>query len=194
VESYFSGDVMRLITAVLIGSLSMAAYAEDFQALKAEGAALIPPFGQHLMSTVKSAMESGGPVKAVEACQLLAPEIAGQHSKQPWKVGRTSLKVRNPSNTADAWEKQVLEQFAERAAAGEPVTELSHAEVVGDEFRMMKAIATGEPCLACHGKNIQPSLAAVIDVRYPEDEARGFALGELRGAFTLRRTLEVGND
>lgn len=74
------------------------------------------------------------------------------------------------------------------------MTELSHAEVVGGEFRMMKAIATGEPCLACHGKNIQPSLAAVIDVRYPEDEARGFALGELRGAFTLRRTLEVGND
>ena len=185
---------MRLITAILIGSLSMAAYAEDFQALKAEGAALIPPFGQHLMSTVKSAMVSGGPVKAVEACQLLAPEIAGQHSKQPWKVGRTSLKVRNPANTADAWEKQVLEHFAERAAAGEPVTELSHAEVVGGEFRMMKAIATGEPCLACHGKNIQPSLAAVIDVRYPEDEARGFALGELRGAFTLRRTLEVGND
>lgn len=30
---------MRLITAVLIGSLSMAAHAEDFQALKAEGAA-----------------------------------------------------------------------------------------------------------------------------------------------------------
>ena len=185
---------MRLTTAILLGSLSMTAYAEDFQALKAEGAALLPAFGQHLMATVKSAMQTGGPVKAVEACQLLAPEIAVQHSKHPWQVGRTSLKVRNPANTADAWEKQVLEQFAQRAAAGEPIAELSHAEMVGGEFRMMKAIATGEPCLACHGKNIEPSLAAVIDVRYPEDEARGFALGELRGAFTLRRTLEVGND
>jgi hypothetical protein len=185
---------MRLTTAVLVGSLSMVAYAEDFQALKAEGAALIPTFQQHLMATVKSAMQSGGPVKAVEACQLLAPEIAAQHSQNPWKVGRTSLKVRNPANTADAWEKQVLEQFAERAAAGEPVAELSQAEMVAGEFRMMKAIATGEPCLACHGKNVKPSLAAVIDVRYPQDQARGFALGELRGAFTLRRMVEVGND
>lgn len=185
---------MRLITVVLLGSVSMAAYAEEFQALKAEGAALLPAFGQHLMATVKSAMQSGGPLKAVEACQLLAPEIAAQHSQNPWKVGRTSLKVRNPANTADAWEKQVLEQFAKRAAAGEPITELSHAEKVGGEFRMMKAIATGEPCLACHGKNIEPSLAAVIDVRYPQDQARGFALGELRGAFTVRRNLEVEND
>ena len=62
------------------------------------------------------------------------------------------------------------------------------------QFRMMKGIATGEPCLACHGKNIQPSLAEVIDLRYPEDAARGFALGELRGAFTLQRTLDVIND
>jgi hypothetical protein len=69
-------------------------------------------------------MESGGHLKAVGARQLLAPEIAGQHSKHPWKFGRTSLKVRNQANTADAWEKQVLEQFAERAASGEQVTEL----------------------------------------------------------------------
>ncbi|MOA58455.1 hypothetical protein D3C78_1828600 [compost metagenome] len=53
----------------------------------------------------------------------------------------------------------------------------------------MKAIPTGEPCLACHGQQIKPELAAVIDQRYPQDQARGFALGELRGAFTLRRSL-----
>ena len=88
----------------------------------------------------------------------------------------------------------MLDQFAQRAAAGEPIAELSHAEIVGGEFRMMKAIATGEPCLACHGKNVEPSLAAVIDVRYPQDQARGFALGELRGAFTLRRTVDIEND
>ena len=185
---------MRVITAVLLGSLSIAVHADNLQALSAEGAALIPPFQKHLLSTVKSAMQSGGAVNAVQACQLLAPQIALEHSKSPWQVGRTALKVRSPANTADAWEQQVLEQFAERAAAGEPVADLSHAEIVGGEFRMMKAIATGEPCLACHGKNIEPSLVAVIDVRYPQDQARGFALGELRGAFTLRREIEVINE
>ncbi len=185
---------MRFITAVLLGSLSMGAYAENYQALTAEGAALIPPFQQQLLGTVKSAMQAGGPAKAMEACQLLAPQIVSEHSQSPWKVGRTALKVRNPDNAADAWEKQVLEQFAKRAEAGEPLTDMLHSEVVAGEFRMMKAIATGEPCLACHGKNIEPALAAVIDVGYPQDEARGFALGELRGAFTLRRTVDDGND
>lgn len=185
---------MRCTTAMLLASLSMGAYADNYQALTAEGGALIPPFQQQLLATVKTAMQSGGPVKAVEACQLLAPQIASEHSQSPWKVGRTALKVRNPANAADAWERQVLEQFARRAEAGEPLADMQHSEVVEGELRMMKAIATGEPCLACHGKHIEPALAAVIDVGYPQDEARGFALGELRGAFTLRRTVDDGND
>ncbi|NUT83509.1 Tll0287-like domain-containing protein [Pseudomonas brassicacearum] len=181
---------MRIVTAVLLGALSFGALAEDLQNLSAEGAALIPPFQQELLGTIKAAMQSGGPTKAVEFCQLLAPEIAAKHSQSPWTVGRTSLKVRNPANAPDAWERKVLQQFADRAAAGEPLAEMKHAEMVGGEFRLMKAIPTGEPCLACHGKEIKPELAAVIDQSYPQDQARNFALGELRGAFSLRRIVE----
>ncbi len=180
---------MRIATLVLLATLGSQAVAADTQQLVAEGAALIPPFQQQLLETVKTAMQSGGPAKAVEACQLLAPQITSQHSQAPWKVGRTALKLRNPANAPDAWERRVLEQFAARAAAGEPIAELKQAEIVDGEFRLMKAIPTGEPCLACHGQQIKPELAAVIDQRYPQDQARGFALGELRGAFTLRRSL-----
>lgn len=180
---------MRIVTAVAFAALSLAVQAEDLQKLTAEGAALIPPFQQQLLETVKSAMQAGGPAKAVESCQLLAPQIAAQHSQAPWQLGRTALKVRNPANVADAWEQKVLEQFAQRAAAGEPLADMKHAEIVDGEFRLMKAIPTGEPCLACHGQSIKPELAALIDQRYPQDQARGFALGELRGAFTLRRAM-----
>ena len=185
---------MRMVTIFLSGALSVGAYADDLEKMTAEGAILIPPFQQHLMDTVKSAMQTGGPVKAVEACQLLAPQIADQHSQTPWVVGRTALKVRNPGNVPDAWEKQVLEQFVKRAAAGEALSGLAYSEIVKGEFRMMKAIPTGEACLGCHGKELKPELAAVIDQRYPQDKARGFALGELRGAFTLRRIIETTND
>ena len=185
---------MRIVTFALLAALGSPALAADVQQLAAEGAALIPPFQQQLLGTVKAAMQEGGPAKAVEACQLLAPQIAAQHSQAPWKVGRTALKLRNPRNAPDAWERQVLEQFAARAAGGEPVAALQHAEVVNGEFRLMKAIPTGEPCLACHGQNIKPELAALIDQRYPQDQARGFAPGELRGAFTLRRPLDSPNE
>jgi len=55
----------------------------------------------------------------------------------------------------------------------------------------MQAIPVGEPCLACHGKNLKPEVAAKIDQLYPKDQARGYDLGQLRGAFTLRRTLDT---
>lgn len=181
---------MRTLPMLLCLGLSLGAQAEDLQKLTAEGKALIPPFQQQLMATVKNAMQSGGPVVAVESCQLLAPQIASQHSQQPWSVGRTSLQVRNPANAADAWEQQVLQEFAQQQASGQPLAGMQKVAVVDNELRIMQAIAVGEPCLACHGKNLKPEVAAKIDQLYPKDQARGYDLGQLRGAFTLRRTLD----
>jgi hypothetical protein len=60
----------------------------------------------------------------------------------------------------------------------------------GPAFRYMKAIPTGELCLTCHGGSIDPDLAARIRAGYPKDQATGFKLGELRGAFTLSKPLD----
>lgn len=169
--------------------LASSAHADTLEALSAEARALVPPFQQHLLQTVKQAMQDGGPAHAVESCQLLAPQIASQHSQAPWQVGRTALKLRNPQNAADAWEREGLESFARRAAAGEPLAGMHQAAIIDGEFRYLQAIATGEPCLACHGSAIKPELASLIEQRYPADQAQGFSLGELRGAFSLRRTL-----
>ena len=43
-------------------------------------------------------------------------------------------------------------------------------------------------CLTCHGADIEPDLKAEIDRIYPNDQAIGFTLGELRGAFTITKT------
>lgn len=170
-------------TAILAQSISAAT---QYDELKEAAAALIPPFAEHLMATVKQAKEEGGPVTAVAACQTLAPEIAEEHSTADWTIGRTSLKTRNSNNTADAWERSVLEQFAERAAKGEDAKSISYAETVKGQFRMMKAIPLQEDCLACHGTAIKPEIAAALDKKYPNDQARGYAAGDMRGAFTLR--------
>ncbi len=170
-------------TAILAQGISAATQQDE---LKKEAAALIPPFAKHLMDTVKQAKEEGGPVAAVAACQTLAPEITDKHSTAEWAIGRTSLKTRNSDNVADAWERSVLEQFAERAAKGEDAKTISYAETVNGQFRMMKAIPLQEDCLGCHGSNIKPEIAAALDEKYPNDQARGYAVGDIRGAFTLR--------
>lgn len=156
--------------------------------------ALIGDFMTRLQGELKSALKEGGPVSAIRVCKEEAPAIAASLSEQSgWQVGRTSLKTRNPDNDPDAWEKQVLQELEERKAAGTPVAELSYAEVVdenGDKtYRFIKAIPTGEVCLVCHGSDLSPELVEALDKAYPQDEARGFALGDIRGAFTLSKPL-----
>jgi hypothetical protein len=58
-------------------------------------------------------------------------------------------------------------------------------------FRYMKAIPTAELCVACHGAEIPPDVAAKLEELYPQDKARGFQPGDIRGAFTITRALPV---
>jgi hypothetical protein len=147
-----------------------------------------------LQGELFAAMKNGGPVKALDVCRVRAPEIAAATAAgTPWKISRTAVKVRNASNAPDAWEKAKLEEFGKRLAAGEEIAALETFEVVETEgkptFRYMKAIGTTSPCLNCHGSALKPEVAAKVKELYPEDQAVGFAAGQLRGAFTLSRPL-----
>ncbi|MGB5622288.1 MAG: PQQ-dependent dehydrogenase, methanol/ethanol family [Gammaproteobacteria bacterium] len=154
----------------------------------------IQEFAQSLKGELQSAMQSGGPVEAMDACKVKAPQIAaGISAQKGWRVGRTSLKTRNPGNAPDAWERGVLEQFEARKAAGEAPELIDYAEIVDDQgnrqFRYMKAIPTQEICLTCHGTQIAAPVVDKIDNLYPEDQARGFETGDLRGAFTVTQPM-----
>ena len=108
-------------------------------------------------------------------------------------MGRTSLKLRNPANMPDAWELKVLKTFEERKAAGEDPAKIAYAEVVTQDgskrFRFMKAIPTAELCLNCHGSELKPEVVKALDKYYAADKARGFNVGDLRGAFSLSKPL-----
>ncbi len=148
-----------------------------------------------LKEHLSTAIAAGGVSSAIEVCNLVAPEIAQAESlARGWKTGRTSLKVRNPANTPDSWELEVLKRFEARKAAGAEPETLDHAEIVSADglrsFRYMKAIVTMPVCLNCHGSSLAPDVAARLDDLYPEDQARGYAVGDLRGAFTVVQPLE----
>jgi hypothetical protein len=157
--------------------------------------ALVQEFATSLQGELKAAMQDGGPTAAIAVCQDRAPAIAADIAERSgWAVGRTSLKTRNTTgNAPDAWETAVLTDFDARRAAGEDVQTMAFAEVVetdqGKTFRFMKAIPTAQVCLACHGSDITPEVAAALDERYPDDMARGYSEGDVRGAFTLAKPL-----
>lgn len=160
-----------------------------------ESRAVVKAFMGELKGQLKAGLKEGGPVKAIDVCNVKAPAIAmAQSKKHGWEVGRTSLKLRNPDNAPDAWEKSVLEKFEARKAAGEDPKKMEYYEAVTQDgkqvFRYMKAIPTAEkPCLACHGEKIQPAVAEALDKLYPADQARGFKAGDIRGAFTITQPM-----
>ncbi|MBK1700706.1 Tll0287-like domain-containing protein [Thiococcus pfennigii] len=161
----------------------------------AEAKGIIQQFATELQGELQAAMQEGGPVQAIEVCKERAPGIAEELSAQTgWTVGRTSLKTRNVAhNRPDPWEAEVLARFDARQAAGEDVQTMAYAEVVdgedGKRFRFMKAIPTAEICLACHGQDVAPKVAEALDAAYPDDQARGYEVGEVRGAFSLSKPL-----
>lgn len=163
--------------------------AADEQALAMEAKGQIKAFGGALKGAVKQGMEAGGPVAAIQACNSQAPGIATAHSQSAWQVGRTSLKLRNPDNAPDAWEQSVLESFEKRLAAGEALGTLEASTVENGQYRFMKAIGTEGLCLNCHGDNLKEPVAARLAELYPADKAIGYHEGEIRGAFTLVKTL-----
>jgi hypothetical protein len=183
------------IIAGLMLSLPLVAQAEpDKAVLAAEGKGVIKGFVKDLKAELQKGMKSKGPVHTINVCQKVAPHIAEAHSQMSgWAVSRTSLKPRNQDNAPDSWETGVMKRFEERKAAGEEAKKLAYTEVVqerdGRYFRMMKAIPTAEVCTKCHGEKLNDKVVKELEATYPEDQAKGFNVGDLRGAFSLKKRL-----
>lgn len=143
-------------------------------------------YGQRLREELTSAMQRGGPVAAVDVCHTAAPAVAEEVERELGvRVGRVAVldRERNPLQRAQGWQGDVLATLRapEDGGAAEPVT--LRESLPGDvALRMVRAIPTEAPCLACHGQDVQPAVRAAIARHYPNDRATGFALGELRGA------------
>jgi len=190
--------VATALAVLLLGAAP--ALAGDAGAAQAERVATargaIKGLGGALKEKLVAAMKDGGPVAALSVCSLEAPKIAEERSAASgMTVGRTALRVRNPNNAPDEFERRVMEDFIAKIKAGADAMKLEHAEVVDKDgkkvFRYMKPIMTAEsPCLACHGSTLKPEVSAKIKDLYPEDQATGFAAGDMRGAFTVSKAID----
>ena len=178
---------------MLGGSVELAA---DKAALVEEGKAVIGQFGGALKQELQAAVEAQGPAHAVTVCNVKAPEIAAQvASASGWSVARSSHKLRNPKNAPDDFTAAAIDDFLAREAKGEKAADMARAEIVeedgGQVFRLVKAIPTGALCLNCHGgAGVKPEVVETLSALYPEDQARGFSEGQMRGVFTLKKRLD----
>jgi hypothetical protein len=152
---------------------------------------------QQLGAELKKEISANGPESAIKVCKNIAPELASKLSiEKGWRVTRVSLKTRNPLlGAADPWEQQALKEFDARAAKGEALDKMEFSETTaepgGRYFRYMKALPVQPMCLACHGadEQISPAVKAALAAQYPHDRAIGYAIGQVRGAISIKRPI-----
>jgi len=151
-------------------------------------------FATRLKTALSQSIQEGGFSGAIEVCHIQAPKIAEDISRETgMRIRRVSLKARNVSNRPDPWEIKVLREFETLLSKGDPPESLVRSEIVESgktrEFRYMKGIVTQGLCLNCHGKEIPAEVKTKLEELYPDDGARGHQVGDLRGAFSLRKNL-----
>ncbi len=142
------------------------------------GAQILAGFKSQLQSALQAGM-SEGPVEAIAVCRIQAPEIAGSLSRDGIRVGRASHRLRNPANIAPDWVKPILAGYLDAATDREP----QEVTLPGNRSGYVEPIVTQPLCLNCHGKALAPAVADKLGELYPDDQAVGFAVGELRGVF-----------
>jgi len=141
-------------------------------------------FGQQLQAALQDAMSEGGPVAAITVCKDEAPRIASELSRESGaKVSRTSERFRNPANAPEPWQALILAEFEASASESDGIIE--YFSRTDGTVRYMQGIRLGPVSLACHGASIPDDVRRELEAEYPHDRARGYEIGELRGAFSI---------
>ncbi len=143
---------------------------------------------QTLSSTLTTTMQAEGPSGAVSYCQLEAYPLTDSLSDAyEASIRRTSHKVRNPSNAASDSEQGIIDKYLAAMEAGNKPTPVvkPHGQ---DYVRFYAPIILQQQCVVCHGvpgESLTTSLHKEILKKYPNDQAVGFQVGDLRGIWSI---------
>jgi hypothetical protein len=148
-------------------------------------------------SVLEGALEGGQPAAALRVCASIAQNIARRHEGEGWRVRRVSEKVRNPADTPNADELAVLRAWQDQKQAGRLTPAAEHQEILTEDGRrylhyMKPIFIAGPVCLQCHGApdKLAPGVADALKELYPHDQATGYAVGDLRGAISVKLPIE----
>jgi hypothetical protein len=187
--------ILSSITAVVLLS-GTSVWAETPPDPAAAYRSAISDFAVGLQGELQEGMKAGGPLAAIAVCNSKAGTIAEEYSaKYGWHMARTSLKLRNPANAPSEHARAVLQEWQESFKEGDKAQELESLAIVdidGEKKQVfMKGIGMATVCTTCHGgADVMPEVVEKITLLYPEDEARDYKEGDLRGAFVIVAPVE----
>jgi mono/diheme cytochrome c family protein len=186
--------MMRVIlTGLLSVFVAFEVWARDLGPYVAEAEGVLQQLRGTMMRELEVAREMK-PAEAVALCRHLAPAIKKQIEEETgWQVRRVALRVRDQENRPNEDERGILLGYEVRLAAGQSARLLRTervAERQGQRYvHVMQAIPTFDTCLVCHGPDLDPEVGRAVHELYPGDEATGYTVGDIRGAFSLYKPL-----
>jgi hypothetical protein len=167
-----TGSLFVVGLALVVGVVHAAEVAPS------RGAELLAPFKRELKAALKAGLAKG-PVEALSACNLRAPEIAASLSHDGVRIGRSSHRLRNPANAPSDWVRPLLDAYVADPSQRAP----QEVALADGRNGYVEPIFVQPLCLTCHGEALAPDVAARIEALYPEDRAVGFREGDFRGVF-----------
>lgn len=179
------------VPLLLAGLAGVGCRKDDGVAEAMNGARLLTEaYRDALQGKLTSALNDEGPAAAIRVCNVEAPAIGAKvlgGQREGWMIQRTALRVRNPANAPNEWQRRGLEALQERIERGTAPAAAEWHEVEEGALRYMRAIPLGGMCTLCHGdpESIPQEVKDELARLYPEDRAVGFSEGELRGAFVV---------
>lgn len=127
-----------------------------------------------------SALAAGGAGDAIQVCHLSATTLIQRLGREEGiAAGRTSARLRTPSNAPKPWAVPIVKQYADAKAASVD----GFAVDLGDKVGVMRPVAHRAICSPCHGvdEKLNTRVREELKDRYPVDRATGFRDGDLRG-------------
>ena len=160
--------------------------------------AVADSLGDELMVGLSQALEQGGPSLAIHFCADSAQVRTFHHWKNGVYIRRVSERIRNVNDAPDTLELQALRRLAADQKAGHVPEEVMSVIRAADgtfQLQYLRPLLVQRACLPCHGDpaTFAPEVRAVLARRYPLDQATGYAVGDLRGAVSVRVPLTAGS-
>ena len=180
--------IFLLVLSVIIFSCTDTLSKKEIKLFTEKGNLITKKTSDELSGKLMAKMKEGGIPLAVEYCNTAALPLTSKISEaEHVNIKRTSLKVRNPLNTANKEEVQIINKFLsmiDRNNTPKPVVKLDQS----GNPHYYAPILLDSKCLVCHGtlnKELSIKADSIIKTFYPKDLATGFKEGDLRGIWSI---------
>lgn len=154
----------------------------EYSSQISRGDLIIVSLQDAVLRELQDALSKKGPDGAIALCHLDATFTAQRLARyEGVAAGRTSDRLRNPTNAPRPWAAALV-----RDHAGKRARDVDGFVVdLGDKIGLLRPISHRAMCNGCHGpaETVSAGVKSVLADRYPVDRALGFTEGEIRGWF-----------